>query len=266
MTTLIRATSIVGLTFAATTSLPGQGTRLLRHPTVSRESVAFEYAGDLWVAPRSGGTARRLTATPGVETDPYFSPDGSQHRLHGDRRRATRTCTSSPTAGGDPTRLTFHPAVDRVRGWSPDGTARDLRLESRERAAQLVSAGCGALRPTADSRSRCRCRAPSAARTRPTASASPMRNSPRVRSRLVREQRHGGTTAAAARIPIRVMNLADYSVEKLPWTDSNDSDPMWVGNTVYFLSDRNRHDQPLLVRRRHEASSRSSPITTTSTS
>src|SRR5438045_9622268 len=55
-----------------------QGTRLLRHPTVSRDSVAFEYAGDLWVVSRNGGQARRLTSTPGAEIDPYFSPDGSQ--------------------------------------------------------------------------------------------------------------------------------------------------------------------------------------------
>ena len=55
-----------------------QGTRLLRHPTVSRDMVAFAYAGDLWTVPRSGGQARRLTATPGVEGDAHFSPDGSQ--------------------------------------------------------------------------------------------------------------------------------------------------------------------------------------------
>ena len=55
-----------------------QGTRMLRHPTVSRDLVAFAYAGDIWVVSRSGGTARRLTATPGVETDPDFSPDGSK--------------------------------------------------------------------------------------------------------------------------------------------------------------------------------------------
>src|SRR5579872_7533142 len=39
--------------------------------------------------------------------------------------------------------------------------------------------------------------------------------------------------------PIRVMNLADHSVEKLPWNNSNDSAPMWIGSTIYFLSDRN---------------------------
>ena len=97
-----------------------QGTRLLRHPTVSRDSVAFEYAGDLWVVARSGGQARRLTSTQGVELDPYFSPDGSQIAFSSTVAGNTDVYVV-PTAGGDPKRLTYHPAIDRVRGWTPDG-------------------------------------------------------------------------------------------------------------------------------------------------
>src|SRR6476661_9678241 len=97
-----------------------QGTRLLRHPTVSRDSVAFEYAGDLWVVARSGGTARRLTSTPSLEIDPYFSPDGSQIAFTATIAGNTDVYVV-PTAGGDPKRLTYHPAIDRVRGWKPDG-------------------------------------------------------------------------------------------------------------------------------------------------
>src|SRR5262244_2477479 len=97
-----------------------QGTRLLRHPTVSRDSVAFEYAGDLWVVSRSGGQARRLTATPGVEIDPYFSPDGSQIAFTATVAGNTDVYVT-PTAGGDPKRLTYHPGNDEVRGWTPDG-------------------------------------------------------------------------------------------------------------------------------------------------
>ena len=52
------------------------GTRLLRQPTVSATQIAFAYAGDIWVAPRDGGDARRLTTSPGVEQYPRFSPDG----------------------------------------------------------------------------------------------------------------------------------------------------------------------------------------------
>src|SRR5213593_1035621 len=104
----------------ASASAFAQGTRLLRRPTVSRDLVAFAYAGDIWVVSRSGGQARRLTATPEAETDPYFSPDGS-------RIAFTATVAGNtdvyvvPTAGGEPTRLTYHPGIDRVRGWSPDG-------------------------------------------------------------------------------------------------------------------------------------------------
>src|SRR5215475_13958539 len=97
-----------------------QGTRLLRHPTVSRDSVAFEYAGDLWVVSRSGGTARRLTSTPSLEIDPYFSPDGSQIAFTATIAGNTDVYVV-PTAGGDPKRLTYHPGIVRVRGWSPDG-------------------------------------------------------------------------------------------------------------------------------------------------
>ena len=95
-------------------------TRLLRRPTVSRDQVAFEYAGDLWVVPRSGGQARRLTSTPEAETDPHFSPDGSQiaftATVHGNT-----DVYIVPAAGGEPRRITYHPAVDCVRGRTPDG-------------------------------------------------------------------------------------------------------------------------------------------------
>src|SRR4029079_19330576 len=90
-----------------------QGTRLLRHPTVSRDSVAFEYAGDLWIVGRSGGQARRLTSTQGVELDPYFSPDGSQIAFSSTVAGNTDVYVV-PVSGGDPKRLTYHPGVDRV--------------------------------------------------------------------------------------------------------------------------------------------------------
>src|SRR2546423_7034772 len=95
-----------------------QGTRLLRHPTVSRDAVAFEYAGDLWVVSRGGGQARRLTSTPGSEIDPYFSPDGSQIAYTSTVAGNTDVYVV-PTAGGDPKRLTYHPGLGRARGWDP---------------------------------------------------------------------------------------------------------------------------------------------------
>jgi tricorn protease len=101
-------------------TVAAQGTRLLRHPTVSRDVIAFEYGGDLWVVARSGGQARRVTSTQGLELDPYFSPDGSQIAYTSTVAGNTDVYVV-PTAGGDPKRLTFHPSLDRVRGWTPDG-------------------------------------------------------------------------------------------------------------------------------------------------
>src|SRR5687768_18360023 len=52
------------------------GTRLLRQPAVSATQIAFVHAGDVWIVPRQGGDARRLTTSPGAESFPKFSPDG----------------------------------------------------------------------------------------------------------------------------------------------------------------------------------------------
>ncbi|HEY6784813.1 MAG TPA: hypothetical protein VI159_07665, partial [Gemmatimonadales bacterium] len=56
--------------------LGAQSTRFLHQPDVSARYVAFAYAGDIWVVPRAGGDARRVTSSPAVESDPHFSPDG----------------------------------------------------------------------------------------------------------------------------------------------------------------------------------------------
>src|ERR1051326_4030783 len=94
---LLSSLSLTLLIFIVT---PAQGTRLLRHPTVSRDSVAFEYAGDLWVVSRNGGPARRLTSTPGVEIDPHFSPDGAQLAFSATVAGNTDVYVV-PAAGGD---------------------------------------------------------------------------------------------------------------------------------------------------------------------
>jgi tricorn protease len=213
-----------------------QGTRLLRHPTVSHDSVAFEYAGDLWIVSRSGGQARRLTSTPGVEIDPYFSPDGTQIAFTATVAGNTDVYVV-PTTGGDPKRLTYHPGIDRVRGWTPDGRRvifASVRTSAPQQSYfQLWTIGLEGGLPE----------------PLPMPRAFSAAYSPDGRKLAYQEittafvpewyeaseWRHyrGGRTH-----PILVMNLADYSVEKLPWTNSNDTLPMWIGNTIYFLSDR----------------------------
>ena len=214
-----------------------QGTRLLRHPTVSRDSVAFEYAGDLWVVPRSGGQARRLTATPGVEIDPYFSPDGSQIAFTATVAGNTDVYVA-PATGGDPKRLTYHPGADRVRGWTPDGR-RVVFASARASAPQqsysrLWTTGLegGLPEPLPMPRAFAGVYSPDGRRLAYEEVSTAF--IPEWYETSQWRHYRGGRTH-----PIRIMTLADYSVEKLPWSNSNDTHPMWVGDTVYFLSDRN---------------------------
>ncbi len=217
--------------------LSAQGTRLLRHPTVSRDSVAFEYAGDLWVVPRTGGPARRLTSTPGAETEPYFSPDGSQIAYTSTVAGNTDVYIVS-AGGGEPRRLTYHPGADRVRGWTPDGrrvifaSARDCEPQESYFRLWTVSAEGGFPEPLPLPRAFTGAFSPDGHRIAYEEISTAF--VPTWYEASFWRHYRGGRTH-----PIRVMNLADYSVEKLPWNNSNDSDPMWVGNTIYFLSDRN---------------------------
>jgi tricorn protease len=216
--------------------MQAQGTRLLRHPAVSSSLIAFEYAGDLWTVPRTGGQARRVTSTPGVENDPHFSPDGSRIAFTATVAGNTDVYVVS-SDGGDPTRLTYRPGPDRARGWTPDGK-RVVFASARTSVPlqsfyQLWTVSTDGSFPE---------RLPMPRAFKGTYSPDGRQFAYEEISTAMfaewyetSEWRHyrGGRTH-----PISVMSLADYSVTKLPWSNSNDSDPMWVGNTVYFLSDR----------------------------
>ena len=213
-----------------------QGTRLLRHPTVSRDSIAFEYAGDLWVVARGGGQARRVTSTQGVELDPYFSPDGSQIAYTSTVAGNTDVYVV-PTSGGDPKRLTYHPGIDRVRGWTPDGR-RVVFASVRTSAPQqsyfrlwTVALDGGLPEPLPMPRAFSASYSPDGRRVAYEEITTAF--IPEWYEASMWRHYRGGRTH-----PISVMNLSDYSVEKLPWNNSNDTLPMWIGNTVYFLSDR----------------------------
>ena len=223
--------------FFVSSIVHAQGTRLLRHPTVSRDSVAFEYAGDLWVVSRSGGTARRLTSTPSFEIDPYFSPDGSQIAFTATVAGNTDVYVVS-AAGGDPKRLTYHPGIDRVRGWKPDGKtiifASNRTGVPQQSYMQLwtisVDGGLPEMLPLP--RAFSGAYSPDGARLAYEEFATAF--VPEWFETSMWRHYRGGRTH-----PISIVNLSDSSVQKLPWTNSNDSFPMWLGNTIYFLSDRN---------------------------
>jgi tricorn protease len=202
---------------------------LLRQPTVSKTSSVFNYAGDLWIVDRNGSEARRLTTGIGEETNPKFSPDGSMIAFTGEYA-GNRDVYIVPAEGGQPKRLTHHPSADDVVGWTPDGKSvlfRSNRNSYYRRADRLftvsVNGGLPAELPL-----------PIAEEGSFSPDGKRIAYVPHPKWQPAWKRYRGGQTT-----PIWIANLADSSIERIPRENSNDSNPMWVGNTVYFLSDRN---------------------------
>jgi tricorn protease len=207
--------------------------RIMQMPAVSATQVAFVYAGDIWVAPKGGGTAIRLSSPRGVESFPRFSPDGKEIAFSGNYD-GNEDVYVMPVSGGDPRRLTHHGAADRVLGWYPDGKA--LLFASKmasftDRVGQFfkVSASGGLPEklpiPYGE-----------------FGAVSPEGNLlafTTVTTDFATWKRYRGGMAP----DIWLYNLENGAAENITSSDANDSQPMWRGRTLYFLSDRDRYQR-----------------------
>ncbi|HEX8246701.1 MAG TPA: PDZ domain-containing protein [Pyrinomonadaceae bacterium] len=203
-------------------------TTLFRQPTVSRTDIVFSYGGDLWIVPRAGGDGRRLTTGIGIETNPYFSPDGNWIAFTGEYD-GNADVYIVPAAGGVPRRLTFHPSVDEVSGWTPDG--RSILFASTR------DSGFGASRlytfPVDGSGLPLEIPLPMADRGWLSPDGNYVAYEPLSQWQSDWKRYKGGQTQ-----PIWIAKLSDSTIEKVPRENSNDKCPMWVGDKIYFLSDR----------------------------
>ena len=86
-------TALVAVLFISNLSTLGQGTRLLRQPSISQQLIAFEYGADIWVVDKKGGDARRITSTAAVESNPHLSPDGKTIAFSSNRASGTQVYT-----------------------------------------------------------------------------------------------------------------------------------------------------------------------------
>jgi len=201
---------------------------LVQHPTLSKTQIAFSYAGNLWVVGREGGAAHRLTSGPSAERDPIFSPDGSQIAFTG-QYDGNVDVFVVPASGGEPKRVTAHPGPDVAAGWSPDGK-RVLFVSARNsdnRFQRLFTMDIdGGVFPT-------ELPLPMGNEGSFSPDGSHIAYVPLPRAFSIWKRYRGGRTT-----PIWIADLSDSSIEKIPRENSNDFNPMWVGDQVYFLSDR----------------------------
>ena len=201
---------------------------LAQHPSLSQTQIVFAFAGDLWLTGRDGGPAKRLTSGIGIENDPYFSPDGALVAFTGQYDGNTDVYVV-PAEGGVPRRLTHHPSPDEVVGWTPDGKRVLFR------SARTSFIGIPALYTVGlDGGFPEELPLP----TGVSASFSPdgkrLAYVPTMQWQSSWKRYRGGQTT-----PVWIVSLDSLAVEKIPRDNSNDSNPMWVGDKVYFLSDRN---------------------------
>jgi len=222
----LAATSWIGI---APQSAQAQGTRLLRQPTISQTNISFAHGGDLWIVDRNGGDARRLTSTPAVEADPHFSPDGRSIAFTSDRSGSNSVYVMS-IEGGDPTRLTWHPNPALARGWTPDG-ARVLYSSGRDTAP---TGGLGRLWTVAATGG------PSELLPAPWANSGSFSADGRriIVDRMTRWDWEWRSYRGGQNTPLVILDLATLQETRLPNDLTRDTDPVWMGNTVYFLSDR----------------------------
>jgi tricorn protease len=226
---LATAAVLAVATAAAMPATARAQTRLLRTPTVSDRNIAFAYANNIWVVERGGGSARRLTSAPGEAQSPRLSPDGKLVAFSADYGGNTDVYVV-PVEGGQPRRLTWHPGADLVQGWTPDG--RTIVFSS-SRATHAPSAAPRFYLISRDGGQEVAMPLPRAYQGK--ISPDGKRIAYRMNNSWDEERRNyrGGQNR-----PIWVADLTTLDVVSPPWQDSKDVDPAWVGDVVYFISDR----------------------------
>ncbi|MEO0340187.1 MAG: protease, partial [Bacteroidota bacterium] len=215
--------------FAFSGSLFAQGTQLLRQPTLSDAHIAFVYANDLWIVDRTGGDAQRLTTDEGSESLPHFSPDGKTIAFTAQYDGNVDVYTI-PASGGVPKRHTWHPGADYVQGWTPNGAAvifRSTREGRPTRLNKLYQIAINGVWPTP-------LEAPRAAYGEVSPDGSKIAYTPITFWDAEWRNYRGGQA-----MPIWILDRKTQELQRTPQPDQERHlDPVWVGNEVYFLSER----------------------------
>jgi len=216
--------------------------RLLRFPAINGDQVVFSYAGDLYSVPATGGIARKLTTDNGYEIFPRFSPDGKQIAFTGQYNGNTEVFVI-PADGGTPERLTYTATLSRddvgdrmgpnniVMTWTPDGNNivyRSRRTSISDFLGQLymVSPEGGLSKEIPLTKSGFCSFSPDGKRL--------------AFNWVFREFRTWKYYEGGMADDIRIFDFESGKVEKITDTKAQEIFPMWIGDDIFFLSDRDR--------------------------
>jgi tricorn protease len=233
-----RAALAAALLILVSYACEARPSKLLRFPDICNDRIVFSYAGDLWTVGTQGGTAVRLTAHPGLELFGKFSPDGRSIAFTG-QYGGDEQVYVMPSGGGTPKQLTFYPArgprVERwgfdneVYGWTPDGksilfrSARDGYMLTDARLYTVPFAG-GAATPLPMPVSGAGHFSPDGKRL--------------VYSPLWRDFRSEKRYQGGWANQLYIFDLAHPALVQVTNGPRTDRDPMWIGDAIYFNSDR----------------------------
>ena len=228
MRDLRNALLVAVFTAVAVPALAAVDARLMRQPAVSATQIAFVYAGDVWVAPKGGGIAARLSTPKGEESFPRFSPDGSLIAFTGNYD-GNEDIYVMPADGGLPRRLTHHPMPDRMLNWYPDGKSilYASPMESGSvRFNQLYRISVNGGLPE-------KLAVPYGEFGEISADGKTLAYMPSSQDFRTWKRYRGGWVSR-----IWLFDLATHAAKQVGDDNANYSQPMWHGTTLYFLSDR----------------------------
>ncbi len=230
---------IVIASLAASVLRAGEPTLMVRYPDVHGDQLVFVYAGDLWSAPAKGGDASRLTSHEGYELLPHWSPDGTSIAFTAEYDGNPDVYVLS-ARGGEPRRLTWHPLSDRVTGWTADGrivfrSKRASPVQSFDRLFTIVlTGGVPDELPL-----------PSAGTNSFSPDGTKIAYNPIATESTFWKRYRGGRQSHIA-----IFDFHTHAYEEIPHGDAAELFPMWFGNAIFFLSDRDgvmnlyRYDLP----------------------
>ena len=216
--------------------------RLLRFPAVGGGKIVFCYAGNLYSVGIDGGRAVKLTSDVGYECFPKISPDGKTVAFTAQYDGNTEVYTI-PITGGEPKRITYSALVGRdqvgermgpnniVMGWTPDGK------QIVYRSKQWCFSGLRAQLCKVDAEG-------GLPEFIPTTEGGFCSYSPDGKklamNRMFREFRTWKYYRGGQADDIWINTVGTTKLEKITDNDAQDIFPMWIGNEIYYLSDRDR--------------------------